>query len=97
MSDFEPNTYEGNSKCRLHYDNPRELAFAKAWKLEDSRNHYLEYLIGKPNERAVVSDRDRMVAATIIQWLGSSVGMSFLEDVIRSCPEIQTWIEVKNK
>ncbi len=98
MSDFDPKTYEGNSNFRLNDDNPREVSFARAWHYANARyTHTLEYLLGKPNEQAVVSDRDRMVAATVIQWLGSNVGMSFLEDVIQSCPEISTWIEVKNK
>lgn len=93
----KPTEYEGNCSERLTCDNPREVAFATRWTRANSGyTHTLEYLLGKPNERAVVSDRDRMVAATVIQWLGSNVGMSFLEDVIRSCPEIETWIKVQN-
>lgn len=32
-----------------------------------------------------VTGRDRIVAATVIQWLGSNVGMCFLEDALRQC------------
>lgn len=29
--------------------------------------------------------RDRIVAATVVQWLGSNVGMSFLEMALKRC------------
>jgi len=32
-----------------------------------------------------VQDRDRIVAATIVQWLGSPVGFSFLNEAIKKC------------
>jgi hypothetical protein len=39
----------------------------------------LEFILGKNNERAYdVTHRDRVVAATVIQWLGSPVGQSWL-------------------
>jgi hypothetical protein len=31
------------------------------------------------------TERDRMVAATVIQWLGSNVGFCFLEDALKAC------------
>ena len=30
-------------------------------------------------------ERDRIVAATVIQWLGSNVGFGFLEEALRKC------------
>lgn len=30
-------------------------------------------------------DRDRVVASTIVQWLGSNVGFSFLEEALKRC------------
>lgn len=67
--------------------NPLEQDFAEAWE-EINTDSYgklngkcaLDYLLAKnPNEpRGEVTDRDRMVAATVIQWIGSPVGQSFL-------------------
>ena len=66
-------------------DNPKEKVFAQAW--EDQNNfdnsdsrQTLDYLLAvKINEpMGEVTDRDRQVAATVIQWLGSSVGQCWL-------------------
>lgn len=60
-------------------ENPEELRFAKAWDEAD----LLKYLLGDGDgvKRVEVSERDETVAATVIQWLGSSVGESFLEEL----------------
>lgn len=85
---------EGNNMHRFKYTtinlNALEKAFADTWE-EENTNPYgelngkgiLDYLLAEnPNEpRGEVTDRDRMVAATVIQWLGSSVGQSFLTQV----------------
>jgi hypothetical protein len=81
----------GKSSDRLHpdADNPREVAFAMEWSdLNDhkKRKPTLAYLLDG------FSDRDAEVAATVIQWLGSNVGMSFLEDVIKREPKIKEWL-----
>ena len=31
------------------------------------------------------TERDRIVAATVVQWLGSNCGMSFLREALRRC------------
>lgn len=36
-----------------------------------------------PNHPAPVSDRDREVVATVIQWLGTEVGQHFLADAMK--------------
>jgi hypothetical protein len=58
--------------------NPEEKRFAKAWE----KNNPLAWLLderpmqtGRPPEP---SERDQIVAATVIQWLGSPVGQDFL-------------------
>lgn len=65
--------------------NPIEIAFAEAWRRINNQNlntdAYLEYLI--PN----YTPREEQVVATIIQWLGSPVGMNFIRDVFKSLPE----------
>lgn len=62
---------------------PEEKRFAEAW---DAKNRgvvrTLNYLLSSDSQRAIEpSDRERVLAATVIQWLGSSVGQSFLEDL----------------
>lgn len=73
-------------------DNPLEKKFAEKWeeintcrfsgKLDGLGT--LDYLLAEDNNRprGEVTDRDRLVAATIVQWLGSPVGKGFLRDVI---------------
>jgi len=75
---------EGKNIHRLH-DNPLEKKFAEAWKEMNRNGHRgtLEYLLAEdPNwPKDEVTSRDRMVAATVIQWLGSNVGQYFLEQI----------------
>ena len=67
-------------------DNPREKAYAKAWEELNDFNEKgtLDYLLAKDCNRPAgeVTDRDREVAATVIQWLGSPVGQGFVRDVL---------------
>lgn len=72
--------HEGKSIGRLK-QNPRERVFHDAWKHEQELGgHVLEYILGDNNQRAVLTDRDELVAATVIQWLGSPVGQFFLAE-----------------
>lgn len=83
------NPHVGLSAYRLHpdSDNNREVAFAAQWNKCQEDGNTLAWLVKN------YSDRDAEVAATIIQWLGSNVGMCFLEDVIKSEPEIKRWLK----
>lgn len=73
-------------------DNPREVAFAQEWHCENSRERYgigtsrstLGYLLGDGTLHGAIhpSDRDSTVSATVVQWLGSNVGMSFLRNAL---------------
>lgn len=66
-------------------DNPREVAFAKEWQKENipggmtETDYTLDRLLWDTSEP---SERDAVVAATVIQWLGSNVGMSFLRNAL---------------
>jgi hypothetical protein len=71
----------------MHFDRtkkePLERAFAVAWQElnETSRHSTLEYMFAEDNNRprdGEVSERDQLVANTVIQWLGSPVGQCFL-------------------
>lgn len=66
-------------------DNPREQEFAEAWHDENKHGHTLEYILSVDNRRIDASDHDSMVAATIIQWLGTNVGFYFLRRVLDKC------------
>ena len=80
--------HEGFSHDRVKpdRDNPREATFLEVWKeennLKEGRN-LLWNLISDPTQR------DAQVAATVIQWLGSNVGMSFLREACRRNPKIR--------
>lgn len=74
--------------------NPLEKKFAEKWEDQnvshftgdiDGRGTLDNLLSSNPSGQPVsgsVSDRDRVVAATVVQWLGSPVGQSFLSDVL---------------
>lgn len=73
---------KGKSQHRFK-DNPTERIFAEAWEEKNSSKYVrpiLDYLLAEDNNRPMgeVTERDRMVAATVIQWLGSPVGDGFL-------------------
>jgi hypothetical protein len=78
--------YKGFYHYRLKFDNPCEVAFAKAWDRQSESGHpegiFIDFLIKDS------TPRDKQVMATVIQWLGSNVGQAFLEDVIRHNPEL---------
>ena len=69
---------------RRFADNPLEKAYADQWEKDNKEGRLLECILAKePNYiRDEVTDRDREVAATVIQWLGSPCGQSFVEEVI---------------
>lgn len=66
-------------------DNEQERVFAEKWQGINDEEHtktLARLLAEDPNARNLPppSDRDKMVAATVIQWLGSPVGQGFLRD-----------------
>ena len=68
-------------------DNPEEERFALAWNGRNNKpgtpcgEFLLEYILGDGIKPCKVSARDREVAATVIQWLGSEIGQNFLEEL----------------
>lgn len=74
-------------RCRF---NIRERVFAERWMFEHKRTDLLRLLFERTpinlllpyHPRIILTARDRFVAATVIQWLGSNVGFSFLQECL---------------
>uniref|UniRef100_A0A6H2A6J4 Uncharacterized protein n=1 Tax=viral metagenome TaxID=1070528 RepID=A0A6H2A6J4_9ZZZZ len=76
----------GKWAYRLDHSETEQM-FAEAWD-EINTDHkrklngkgMLDYLLAEDtiSPNGEVSDRDREVAATVIQWLGSPIGQDFL-------------------
>lgn len=81
---------------RLEY-NDREKAFHDQWleenapvasinnghgTLQDLFIERCKTILGARKVLEEISNRDRMLVATIIQWLGSNCGMSFLSEAL---------------
>jgi len=62
-------------------ENPEEKRFAETWSKEDILKYIL--LPGGVDQHFPVepSERDKVVAATVIQWLGTPVGQCFLAEL----------------
>ena len=81
--------HKGMSQHRFK-QNPLEEKFAKKWEEMNTINHsignnLLDYMLAEDNNRpqGEVKRRDRVVAATVVQWLGSPVGQNFLNEVLK--------------
>ncbi len=84
-------SFPGFSAFRLDpkLDNSREITFASLWQEEndeEARRNIIGHLI--PD----LTERDERVAATVIQWLGSNVGMSFLAEAIKRNSKIKQFL-----
>ena len=82
--------FEGMSPHRYERE-PLEKRFAEAWqKINDTdrpglTKPTLHYLMDKDNRgepSPPLTEREWVVANTVIQWLGSSVGQHFLSDTL---------------
>jgi len=73
--------HEGLHTYRLEA-NPKEKMFAELWEKLQNESFTLEYLLSENNRRVDVdvSEHDKTVAATVIQWLGSPCGQEFLKE-----------------
>lgn len=73
-------------------NNPREVAFAEQWRIEQSQGNVLHHLIGR-----CPTQEEATVAATVIQWLGSNVGMSFIEEACGREPKLKSYLKSRLK
>lgn len=62
----------------------REMAFHYQW-LKEQEDSLLCNLVHNSGLGDLVSHRDATLAATLMQWLGTSVGFCFLEVALRDC------------
>ena len=71
--------------------NPCERTAAYRWNQLNRKPGIgtLDYIMGDGQETGHVSDRDHLVAATVIQWLGSPVGQGFVRDLVESFDAIK--------
>ena len=79
---------QGLKHQRLHPEagNPREIIFARRWEDENTgMRSVLNWLLGPHNQQVDVTERERTVAATVVQWLGSPIGFNFLEEALEEC------------
>jgi len=73
--------HEGRAAYRLR-DNPVERKYHDAWKRENEQGDLLAWLLGDGAHKGTPTERDAMVAATVVQWLGSPVGQNFVSRVL---------------
>lgn len=84
-------------KAQYRFDNnPVEKIFAELWEKENlsiygksNGSGILDYLLANNPNRpdGEVAERDREVAATVIQWLGSPCGQGFIRKAQSKCED----------
>jgi len=94
--------------CKRLQHNPREQAFYEQWLEEnapvswlDSGHGILQDLFIESSKGAFggkfieeINNRDRLIVATVIQWLGTNCGMAFLSGALA---KFDAHISYKNK
>ena len=85
----------GINAKRLEH-NEREMAFYEQWMEENApvsgvnnghgilQDLFIESDLNRLHRKVIeeISNRDRMIVATVIQWLGSNCGMCFLGEAL---------------
>lgn len=74
--------------------NVREKVFSEEWQIENKiipwmnqgRGTLQNLMINKDNTTVFyITENDRVIVATVIQWLGTNIGFSFLERTLKKC------------
>lgn len=89
-----------------HPCGAREETFAKAWRKENEPPSFLNggrgildhLLYASQDGRSIdgeATEREESVAATVIQWLGTNCGWSFLEGIIKDCGFVIQQVNLK--
>lgn len=79
--------------------NPLEKALADHWESENERRSHINFgqgvlqdLFGRPHDKFghrlpsfihIITAKERWVVATVIQWLGTNCGQSFLGEAFK--------------
>ena len=69
----------------------REAVFSKKWQKENKTNKLLQRLFitndgpWRSCEATNITNRDKVIAATVIQWLGTNVGFCWLCETLAMC------------
>ena len=88
--------HEGKHKLRLRstHSNALEIVFAKKWKDLQKSSRLLEVVMrdakgqrGRGNLDELITQRDAVIAATVVQWLGSTVGHEFIQECLAKGPK----------
>ena len=83
--------------------NPERI-YAAAWKARNRRSPginsgftYLEWILCPSGQRypPPISRRDAAVAASVIQWLGTNIGLGFIRECERKIDQAERTIEDK--
>ena len=82
---------------RLQFDKKdKENVFSKSWRNENKKSRGLGFGQGilqnlffsvvdnyhQPTRKLIITNRDRFVTATAIQWLGTNVGFCWLRETL---------------
>lgn len=79
-----PKQWQGKNFERTERE-PLERVFAEQWARQCETFGIFGYLFGEngwPVREENIGPRDREIASTVIQWLGSHVGQMFLREVL---------------
>lgn len=76
---------KNSGKWQNRFDkNPLEKKFAEAWEdANDWHDLYSDILNNDTDSSKVVSDHDRETVSTVIQWLGSPHGVTFIYNALK--------------
>ena len=87
------------SRLRPHEPN-REKVFAEEWEKENKPHNFWNFGFGILQDLFIdrdpqflfryvcshrISNRERMIVATAIQWLGTNCGFCWLQETLRKC------------
>lgn len=67
---------------KYNWNNP-EKTFSYKWRTDHSKSLQTLLSNGQEELNIEVTDEIRCVAATIIQWLGTNIGMEFLRSTLK--------------
>lgn len=80
-------THRGYLHQRVQ-SNPLEAAFAQQWEDRNSDGSLIHAICGDVES---FTRQECYIAASIVQWLGTNVGMGFVETALQRCGHTINW------